>query len=95
MHFSTRDSASRRPCPSCAAAAPSKPYSRPNVSHASKTPGVESISVLKGREIRGYQDTSVECASLMIAAPIHVKENLLNEDNARGASANKRLELRG
>ncbi len=46
-HRSTRDSASRRPCPSSAAAAPSKPYSCPKLSHATTTPSVESISVLE------------------------------------------------
>jgi hypothetical protein len=47
-HRSASESASRRPCPSCAAVAPSKPYSFPKISHATRTPGVESMSVLEG-----------------------------------------------
>jgi hypothetical protein len=51
LHSSPSVSLSRRPCPSCAAVAPSKPYSRPKMSHATRTPGVESMSVLEEREV--------------------------------------------
>ena len=53
LHHSLSVSANRRPCVSCAAAAPSKPYSRPKRSHTAKTAGVESMSVLKRERFVG------------------------------------------
>ncbi len=71
LHHSPSVSPSRRPCPSWAAAAPSKPYSRPKQSQAANTPGVESMSVLQREESQ-----SVAMIANIGAAPIHVKEDL-------------------
>jgi len=49
LHNSPSVSVSRRPCPLCAAASASKPYSFPKRSQAARTPGVESTSVLEER----------------------------------------------
>lgn len=81
LHSSPSESASRRPWPARAAASGSKPYSRPKLSHAAKTPGVESMSVLE--EKRGDVCSSATSLLLLTSfgdAPIHVKEDLqMNE----------------
>jgi hypothetical protein len=93
LHFSTRDSVSRRPCPTCAAAAPSKPNSRPKLSHATKTPGVESMSVLKERDSRISGHISRVHITDCRTHPC--QRESVNRQHARGASTTWRLELRG
>jgi len=82
LHNSPSVSVSRRPCPLCAAASASKPYSFPKRSQAARTPGVESTSVLEERG-GGFGNVRIHLIEDIIittadrgAAPVHVEENL-------------------